>query len=192
MASIEICLFGELRVVVGDVVYLFGTRQHHEVLAYVALAGGDRVPRAELMGLLWADKSEQRQRNRLSESLHWLNKELAAAGAGGAMIEAERKTLRLPPSVTTDVKRFELLFSEALHAKNTENRTALISDVIRVYDGGLLPLMDAAWLVDARIRLEKLYEQAARALLVTLESSRAAPAIQLLERELGWREAVAR
>jgi TolB-like protein/Tfp pilus assembly protein PilF len=153
VATLHISLLGEFeaRLGTGEVLALKG-RKTQALVAYLALAPGERRTRDELIALLWGDRGEQQARSSLRQSLSELRKSLG--DAGDSLLVAERDAVSLDAdAIDVDVTEFKRLIDDG-------TPTAL-ERAAELYRGELLDgigVHDAAfedWLREARGRLSE-------------------------------------
>ena len=126
------------------------------LLACLALAPQQALPRETVIDLLWPDADLAVGRNRLRQLLSTLKAALAAAEASSTLLLADRMTLRLrPQALRCDVTEFEV----ALLAGRPDEASAK-------YGGELMPGHFEAWIHDQRLRLAALAEPLSRPLAV--------------------------
>lgn len=128
------------------------------LLVYLLLARpGERVPRSRLLGLFWADSSEKRARNALSQALHVLRRGLGpgviVTGPGGD-VSVDRE------SVTCDALRFRETLDEGR-----------LEEALALYGGPFLDGLEVTrspgferWRTSERRLLEERAVEAAREL----------------------------
>lgn len=131
------------------------------LLARLAMAPTSAHGREALIDLLWPGVPLDVGRNRLRQVLSTLKSLLDGPGEDGAVLRADRLTVRLGPgSVACDVVDFETALQEGRHAQARA-----------LYRGELLPGLYDAWVHDERLRLAALAEQLPPALRSPSKSS---------------------
>jgi predicted ATPase len=156
-------LLGELRVQQGErTITRFRTRQTGALLAYLAYHLGRHLPREVLIEAIWPDAEARTGRNNLRIALHSLRSQLEPAGVpAGAVLQADRFAVGLnTAAVVTDVAGFLAALQQAEMAKDNAARNAALRQAIDLYPGELLPGFYDDWVLDAKDRLQALYEQA--------------------------------
>lgn len=149
-AVVRIHLLGSMRATsyLGDDILPKG-RKARAILAYLCLAGGDRVPRARLAALLWDRVTDQQARKSLRQSLRELTG--AIGPLANEMILANRETIRLD----TDICWIDAL---ALVSSQPSGANSLRSELAALCTGELLEELEGAspsfdhWLLAERTR----------------------------------------
>jgi DNA-binding SARP family transcriptional activator/Tfp pilus assembly protein PilF len=156
------------------------TRKDRQILAFLALQGGEAHSREKLAALLWADRAEAQARDSLRQSL-------------AALRRVFRSVLLEPVSsdrvsVTLDVSAFTI---DAIEFAVGCGASALTASIAGLYQGPLLDALDTAtpefehWVVQERQRLDALAEHfVVAASLSTLSPKDADAAMQLARRLL--------
>ena len=156
------------------------TRKDRQILAFLALQGGEAHSREKLAALLWADRAEAQARDSLRQSL-------------AALRRVFRSVLLEPVSsdrvsVTLDVSAFTI---DAIEFAVGCGASALTASIAGLYQGPLLGALDTAtpefehWVVQERQRLDALAEHfVVAASLSTLSPKDADAAMQLARRLL--------
>src|SRR5688500_9398059 len=120
-AQWQILLLGELQAehTGGRARIRFRTQKTGALLAYLAYHRQRATLRDELVELLWPDSDPRAGRNSLNTALSWLRRQLEPdAGTGGAVLTADRTSVRLcPRAATTDVAQFEAALEAAVRAE---------------------------------------------------------------------------
>ncbi len=172
-------LLGGLRVCrQGEAVTHFRTRKMADLLAYLAYFRQRRHPREVLIELLWPEADRDAGRHNFSMALSFLLQLLEPPGVpDGSVVEADRHAVGLnPAAVTTDVAEFEAAIASASRrqpaaAASREERAKFLSAAAEVYGGELLPGHYDDWIFPEQQRLDELYFQALRQLILHLESA---------------------
>src|SRR5262245_39861199 len=144
--SIE--LFNGLRATSGgQVITRFRTQKTGALLAYLAYYFDRAHAREALFELLWPECLPEAGRDRLSTELSSLRHQLEPPGVPrGAVIVADRTSVGLnADAVTTDVAQFERTLQAAQRAESSTERTQLLTEVIELYCGSLIPGFSATW-----------------------------------------------
>lgn len=163
------CVLGQFRLERdGEVVARFYDRKPDRVLAYIALHRDRPIPRVELATAVWPDRDPTLARNRLSENLHYIRRDLVAAGLPEGCLRGNRHVVELSPEIDSDVWRFENAVAEALVSASQERRIELLGQAVRIYGDGLLPSLSGGWLGAERVRLGSIHASAARQLASSL------------------------
>ena len=119
------------------------------LLARLAMAPASAQAREALVELLWPGVALDIGRNRLRQVLSTLKSLLDGPGEGGAVLRADRQSVRLGPgTVACDVVDFETALREGRHGQARA-----------LYRGELLPGFYDDWVHDERLRLAALAEQ---------------------------------
>jgi len=157
-------LFGGVRAVRGDTaVGRFRVQKAASLLGYLAYY---RRPHARelLIEHFWEDDDPATGRHKLSVALSALRQVLEPADVpDGAVIEADRNTVRLAPgSVSTDVEQFE----DALRlAADSSDRPEYLARAIALYQGELLAGYYENWIFTEQQRLAHRFLDALRELV---------------------------
>lgn len=134
------------------------------LLARLAMAPASAHPRETLVELLWPGVALDVGRNRLRQVLSTLKSLLDEPGEGGAVLRADRQSVRLAAGLLScDVVGFEAALREGRHAQARA-----------LYRGELLPGFYDGWVHDERLRLAAL--AAALPELLPAPAPRAGPA----------------
>jgi TolB-like protein/Tfp pilus assembly protein PilF len=156
------------------------SRKGQALIAVLALAGGEPVPRERLMGLLWSDRGEQQARSSLRQVLSELRKVLADSDT--PLLTTQRDSVCLDTAaIEIDAGRFEHLIDAA-------TPEALV-EATNLYRGDLLNGLDVrdpafeGWL---RIERERLRGRTGRALRCVLEQQTGDNAIATARRLLAF------
>ncbi|MES2464069.1 MAG: tetratricopeptide repeat protein [Armatimonadota bacterium] len=169
----RIDLFGNLRAHRdGSSIDRFPTQKAAALLALLAFYPHRRHSREEVVDILWPDADLSAGRDRLSQALVWLRRQLEPKGVvTGAVLFADRASIGLNPSaISTDVAEFESLiapnpeFTAPLQRKRWENAVSL-------YQGDLLPGLYHDWVLTERQRLQDSYLQTLHRLVALYEDS---------------------
>src|SRR5262245_8176026 len=111
MAPLHLVLLGTFSATIGVRVVALPLKKAQALLAYLALAPGQRCPRERLAALLWGDATDEQARNSLRQTLFGIRAALGRAPAhylGGdpAAVWLE------PGAVDVDALSFERLAGE--------------------------------------------------------------------------------
>ena len=165
MERLNLVLFGSFHATLGPRRLDLPLKKAQALLAYLALAPGQRNARERLAGLLWSDTSDEQARNSLRQTLFAIRSALGRTSS--QYLSGDGTTVWLEPgAVDVDVLAFEQLSSEA-----SDGALARAADL---YGGDLLDdlVVEAGafdeWLGPARERLR----QAAIATLTKLLTHR--------------------
>jgi DNA-binding SARP family transcriptional activator len=170
----------------GDCVLLdrsFRRSRGQAILKLLALRGG-RLPRDQVLELLWPDLTPRAAANNLHKNLHYLRKAL------GPVVRLRGEVLWLAPEVVVDADEFRALARRALAGDEAAAARALA-----LYRGDLLPEdLYQDWAAAARQELSALYHELLASRARTLEAGghleQAADALrQILAREPADEEA---
>jgi DNA-binding SARP family transcriptional activator len=169
-ARCRIELFGGLRMQHGDqIITRFRTRKTAELLAYLAYYRQRAHPREVLIELLWPECDVDAGRHSLSVALSALRAQLEPPGTGveGAILVADRHCVGLNPAlVTTDVAEFEMALKSAAHTDEAAQRAQALATAVELNGGEFLPGYYEDWIFPEQQRLEELFFQALRQLIV--------------------------
>lgn len=166
----SIHLFGSpLIEVAGRTVAALSDNKDDLLLVYLAISPEAAHPRRVVAQTFWPHRDLDDALKRLSYTLWLLRQRLEGVGIHDA-ISASRTNLRLNPSIATDVKDFRGHILRATAAPSSAERAQLLRRAVDLYDGGLLPTFDYAWLKGERIHLEAMYQDAVQALAQALEA----------------------
>ncbi|WP_395138130.1 BTAD domain-containing putative transcriptional regulator, partial [Armatimonas sp.] len=176
-------LFGGPRAVCGDVsVSRFRTRRGGLLLAMLA-ARPERVhSREELGELLWPEEDPQKQNPRLRDELSKLKADL-----GEDILEKSNSGVKVRPSITSDVARFDDYLLTAVRASTPEQRLPSLRAAAALYKGDLLPGFYEDWVQTERERLKAGCFTVLTRLALDLETVGHTDEAQLLRRELASR-----
>ncbi len=156
----------------GRVITRFRTQKNAELLGYLAWHLQRAHAREELVELLWPESDLVRGRNRLSNALSSLRRQLEPPGVpAGAVLQTDRAFVRLNPAVVaTDVGEFEAALQSAASASSQLERAQLLAGAVELYRGPLLPGCYADWLAPEQHRLAELHLGALLQLVDSLAS----------------------
>ncbi|MGG5817945.1 hypothetical protein [Falsiroseomonas sp. HW251] len=158
-------------------------RKTRALLAVLAMARGQPVPRGRLAELLWSRRGEEQQRGSLRQAVHELSESLAPIGV--PLLVSTRETVAL---------RGDLVWTDAVELMRARPGKAdaldLLTDELLVDMDGLDAAFDA-WLAEQRARLRQAAATRAAAMLATAEgpAAVAAAARRLLELDMRHAEA---
>jgi len=111
MEPLSLRLFGDVKLTSGSIGDIALPRKTQLLLAYLALDGGNPVPRDKLASLIWLERAEEQARHSLRQCLFTLAKSIG--GDAPSFIDADRHQVSLnPDNVDVDTWRFERLLSE--------------------------------------------------------------------------------
>jgi DNA-binding SARP family transcriptional activator/TolB-like protein len=173
-ARLRLALIGRMEAWgLGSVSVLPRARKTRALLAVLALAGGEKVPRARLAKLLWSRRGEEQGRASLRQAVHELAEALAPAGPPLLLPTRDALALRAD-AVWTDAV-------EGLRASTGQPEAlALLGGVLLADLDGLDDAFDA-WLAERRRRLrEAAAGRAAGLLAAAAEPGEAVRAAELL------------
>jgi predicted ATPase/DNA-binding SARP family transcriptional activator/class 3 adenylate cyclase len=151
-------LLGRLRAVGrqdNTTIARFRTRRTASLLAYLAYRQSSRAPtRGEIVEVLWPYSEGDRGLARLAVELSALRAQLEPPGVPrGSVLCADRFTIALGASVTSDVAQFQELRKRARAGGDVSERIDCLSQAVQRYGGRLLPGEDAEWVEPERERL---------------------------------------
>ncbi|MBC8139776.1 MAG: AAA family ATPase, partial [Fibrella sp.] len=169
----------------------FQTHKSAALLAYLTIHNHNATSRDILAELFWSDAEPEAQRNSLRVALNSLRRQLEPPDlASGAMLIADRTTVRLNPDVfSTDVAEFEtgLKQEERLaraNAPRTE-RIAILQSAVDLYHGPVLAGWYEDWAILEQNRLSDSYANAMRRLAtILLEAQQHDAAIETARRSI--------
>jgi DNA-binding SARP family transcriptional activator len=167
-------LLGGLRASRGEqIVSHFRTRKMADLLAYLAYFRQRSHPREVLVDLLWPEADLDAGRHNLSMALTFLRHLLEPPGVpDGSVVVANRHAAGLDAAaITTDVAEFETALKAAAGATAAERGTFLTA-AVESYGGELLPGHYDDWIIPEQQRLDELYFQALRQLILHLEGEK--------------------
>lgn len=164
MDNLNICLFGEPTVSLGDGPALrFPTQKSLELIAFAALSRDRRVMRERIATALREDMLETRSRKALSTDLWRVRQSFTEAGAdSGAYLFADRHALGFhrDAPVLVDVTRFEDAADAALAVgagRLTPELAGALSDALALHRADLLSSFDRNWCMVLREKLRAKY-----------------------------------
>jgi predicted ATPase/DNA-binding SARP family transcriptional activator/class 3 adenylate cyclase len=160
-------LLGGLRVIRGEQsIVRFRTQKTAALLAYLAYFRERAHPREVLTEVLWPEDDVEAARHKLRVAISSLRHQLEPPGIpAGAVIAADRFTVRLnPATTTTDVADFRGALESASAAPNRVAATERLADAVELYRGPLLPGFYEEWIMPEQQRLAEEFYQAARQL----------------------------
>jgi TolB-like protein len=154
MPTIEVRIFGtfEIRDTAGRLVAV-KARKNRALLAALALAPSQSLPRERMTGLLWSDRGDAHARNSLRQALLGLRSDLGEPGAAVLHVDDDKASLN-PANVGVDALEFQKLAGS--------NDVAALRRAYTLYRGELLAdtfIEDAVfeeWLGSERRRLADL------------------------------------
>lgn len=137
-------------------------RKGQGLLAYLALAEGQRASREHLAGVFWGEATQQNARQSLRQVLFSLTRDLVKQPLSPLVIDSQHVSLR-PDAVAVDVLRFrELAGANDMHSQDA---------ALRAYGGELLKGYDLSseafesWLTAERQQLADLARMTVRAVI---------------------------
>jgi TolB-like protein len=134
MTAIEMRLLGpfEIRDIAGRPL-LIRAKKNRALLAALALAPLQTLPRARMTSLLWSDRGEAQARSSLRQALRGLRTDLAPAGVAALDINDDKASLN-PSHVGIDVLEFQRLSGShdvaALRRAHSLYRGELLADTV--------------------------------------------------------------
>jgi predicted ATPase/DNA-binding SARP family transcriptional activator len=131
----------------------FLTRHTAALLALLALSPLGRLPREQIIDVLWPDVDPDSSRPRLSRILGWLRSQLNTdcSSDSDSIIIADRQNVGLDASAfTTDVAQFAELLSKATRDLPAERQIELLMRATALYKGELLPGYYDDWILAKR------------------------------------------
>ncbi len=148
--------------------------------------------RSDLGARLWPDAEPEVSRDRLSQALSWLrrNLETNVGLPGDTVIRADRYSIALAPGVvTSDAAQMDFLLKEerAVDKGDAQGSLILLRQALALYEGALLPGMadDDDLLLLERQRLEATFEASLRrAAIAAAESGETALSLEYARRLL--------
>lgn len=163
--SWRVQLFGQLKVTLGrETIDQFRTRKTASLLAYLAFHRSP-TPREVLIELLWPDVPHRNGQNNLRVLLSHLRAQSelhnpTSSVISSQFIHANRVTVALHPTVTTDVEAFESELRLASKLLDARERVQAYERAIGFYAGPLLPGFYESWIPLEATRLEAAYIRA--------------------------------
>ncbi|MFK7919241.1 MAG: BTAD domain-containing putative transcriptional regulator [Ilumatobacter sp.] len=121
-----------------------------------------RMPRVEIMGMLWPDSDDEKAQSSLRTTLSTLNDVLdpeRGRGETAFHVDADAESIGLDPHITTDRTTFEELISAAQSDDNAGLPARALDEyraALELYRGDYLLGVDASWIVLTRLRLRTL------------------------------------
>lgn len=152
----------------------FPTRKTGVLLAYLAYyRDRETHSRNALADMLWPDSDYEKARNTLRVSLNRLRKVFLKKGYNPeSLLHIDKFRIGLKQDcVVTDVACFEKALRSAAEAQGPAERTGFLGEAVELYRGELLCDYDEGWIMPQAQRLEGLFHNALRELLVLLEEN---------------------
>jgi predicted ATPase/DNA-binding SARP family transcriptional activator len=147
----------------ADILTRFRTQKTAVLLAYLAYHLDRAHPRDLICELLWPESNLDSSRNNLRVALSSLRRQLEPPGTGGALILADRTTVRLnPEAVSTDVAGFETALAAARSAGEPAEQARCLARAADLYRGPLLYGYYEDWVLAEQQRLSDLFFFAVR------------------------------
>jgi predicted ATPase/DNA-binding SARP family transcriptional activator/Tfp pilus assembly protein PilF len=145
----------------------FRTHKTALLLAYLAFYKQRIHPREYLVELFWPDSAPEAARSNLSVALTALRGQLEGPDVPrGSIVVADRSQVHLNPAAfTTDVEEFNDLANRAKGEPDSEKRSDLLNEALRLYQGDLLPGFHDEWVQMERDQLERHYLSTLRELM---------------------------
>lgn len=160
----SIHLFGSPRIdVAGQSVAALGDNKEDLLLIYLAVSPEATLPRRTIAQAFWPRRDLDDGLKRLSYTLWLLRRRLEELGIHDA-VSTTRATLRLNPSISTDVQEFRGYVLAAATTRDHPEQAQLLRQAINLYNGGLLPSFQFPWLESERSHLEAMHQEAVQAL----------------------------
>jgi hypothetical protein len=148
------------------------------LLALLALARGNRLPREAIRESLWPDEDPDRAGANLRQALYSLRRSIP----GGGEILPPRSpvvSLNRAAGVGIDSEEFDLLFAQSREAAYADEQIVLLSRLDTLYRGPLAPQVYVDEVVRARDRYETKIEEVRRCLGVLVDERDASEPIGL-------------
>ena len=150
-------MFGVLRVQIGNRYFSdFPTSRCAELIALLALAKCEPVPRSTVIASLWPESAIEECANRLSVTLSLLRKTLEA-GFNEILI-CEGKSLKLSDNVRTDWSDFWDEVREFNHAEDPIAKLAASQSVQEIYHQPFMVDVAHSWATIARSEAESAWK----------------------------------
>jgi DNA-binding SARP family transcriptional activator len=149
MERLNLVLFGSFHATLGARRVELPLKKAQALLAFLALAPGQRCARERLAGLLWSDTPDEQARNSLRQTLFAIRSALGRTSSRYLVGDAASVWLE-SGAVDVDVLAFERLISQ--------DSDGALERAIGLYSGDLLDGIDVEagafdeWLVSARER----------------------------------------
>jgi DNA-binding SARP family transcriptional activator len=141
-------LFGRISVRRGDqLLVAFPTKKVAELLLALALHQGQRLPRKDVIKLLWPGAADGRASNRLSATLYMLRRVLEThfGETAARLIQTGEGQLWLEDSVTSDLGCFERNWVGFRDATDDQQRLTFGKLVSQSYSGHLGADLNGKW-----------------------------------------------
>lgn len=168
-------MLGGLRAISAErVIERFPTQKTAALLAQLAFYPAQRHAREQLIDVLWPEADLAAGRDRLSQSLVWLRRQLEPDETHrGTILMADRVSVGLnSAAITTDTADFADALAAAKNPSNTDRATfAALESAVECYAGELLPGYYSDWILHERQRLLNSYLLALHQLATILEAS---------------------
>ena len=102
----QLRLLGRFRLLspAGDDITI-SSKKNQALIAMLALAGGEPLPRSKIIALLWSDRGEDQARSSLRQAFTALRKVLSPAGQIPLKIDEDQASIDLD-AVTVDTHQF--------------------------------------------------------------------------------------
>jgi predicted ATPase/DNA-binding SARP family transcriptional activator/Tfp pilus assembly protein PilF len=168
-------LFGSLRIVGhARTIERFPTQKIAGLLALLAFYHDQQHTREEIIDILWPEAEPEAGRDRLSQALVWLRRQLEPDGVSrGTVLYADRSRVALQPSAfSSDVADLRAALDEAHRADAGTERIVALSRAVDLCRGELLSGLYADWILMERQRLQNDTLLALRQLAACYEQER--------------------
>jgi len=155
----------------GEVVKGLDHARLQELLAYILLHRGSRVPRQQLAFTFWPDSTEEQARTNFRNLWHRLRRALPEADRF-LMVDALTVQWRGCDECWLDVAAFEAALGRAGSSAKANEQIAMLEQAVATYGGELLPGCYSDWLLFERDRLAQAYGAAREQLVFLYEARR--------------------
>ena len=163
MASLEITLFGTLRVQrPGQPVLQFPTRRVRDLFSYLLLNRHTLHSREVLAEQFWDGSKESNPRHCLNTALWRLNRVLGEPDAGAhpfLRVDSQHIGFNTASDCRIDIVEFEnrCLWAEQIGGSEPEQQAALYRQAVDLYQADLLVDCYEEWCLAGRERLQRMY-----------------------------------
>lgn len=171
---LHIQLLGDFQLMSGDTPVAVATPRLQSLLAYLVLHRSVPQKRSHLAFLLWPDSSEAQAHSNLRKLLYQLRQILPDVEH---FVSIDRHTVQWQPSLrdtwTLDVLDIEEAIAGAKQAdQDTAVQRQALQRIVELYRGKLLPDCYDEWVLPEQERMQQMFFEAAKCLLVILEQER--------------------
>lgn len=165
MQSLQICLFGKLRILYGSQsVVGLDQRKAQDLFCYLLIHRNQLVARETLAGILWGDFPTAHSKKYLRQALWQLNSvlesQLGPQSAKLLVVDAEWVSLQTATQVWLDAAELEDAFNSTqgcVVQDWDEFKIKRLHDAVQLYQGDLLAGWYQDWCLFERERLQNIY-----------------------------------